>query len=367
VVVQLALTLALAQVSYMLLEQPIRRYRGSNRRPTFALGALATGGVAVAAVAVVPAALGEYWETDEATVSAAAIDVTGSLAPLQLATQPPAIQSTVPATTVPEPSTVTVTTDGQIPTVASTPTTSTTTTSTSTTTTEPALPALSRPVRIVVAGDSTANATAAGLVEWAAKNPDMAQVEVVGAPGCGFVTGGERRAGGFQPYPPPCDEWLSRVLPDSVTQLQPDVVMLMVTTWDVVDHKWDGGEELSPLDAEFARRIDTDYRAITDRLLASGAGSIAWIAPPVPNAWWTDDTTGQQDPARHAVVRGVIDEIAAQLPDQVGVIDLATWLDQNGLTDDHEVRPDGVHLDTVAAEDIAEQFLGERLIRIALA
>jgi peptidoglycan/LPS O-acetylase OafA/YrhL len=359
VVLQLALTLVLAQVSYVLLEQPIRRYRGSNRRPTFALGALATAGVAVAAVAVVPAALGEYWETDEATVAAAAIDVTGSLAPLQLTTQPPAVQSTVPATTVPVPSTTaqqTIADDGP----------TSTTTSTTTTTTEAPLPALSRPVRIVVAGDSTANATAAGLVEWAAKNPDMAQVEVVGAPGCGFVTGGERRVGGFQPYPPPCDDWLSRVLPNSVSQLKPDVVMLMVTTWDVVDHKWDGSEELSPLDAEFARRIDTDYRAITEQLLGSGAGSIAWIAPPVPNAWWTDDTTGQQDPARHAVVRGVMDEIASQLPDQVGVIDLAAWLEQNGLTDDHEVRPDGVHLDTVAAEDIADRFLGERLIRIAL-
>ena len=28
--------------------------------------------------------------------------------------------------------------------------------------------------------------------------------------------------------------------------------MLMVTTWDVVDHRWDDGDGLTPLDHEFA-------------------------------------------------------------------------------------------------------------------
>jgi hypothetical protein len=48
------------------------------------------------------------------------------------------------------------------------------------------------------------------------------------------------------------------------------------------------------------------------------------------------------------------------------VVDLAGWLDQAGLTDDRDIRPDGVHFDPDAAHTVAAQFLGERLVRIAL-
>ena len=254
VCVQLLITLTLAQVSYLLLEQPIRRYRGTSRRPTFAAGAIATATVAVIAVAVVPGALGNYWQADEATVAAAAIDVDdAALQPLQIDTQPPT--SIAPAT-VPPP------TSGP-PTTATTATTApaASTTSTTSTTTEAPLPVLSRPVRIVVAGDSTAEATSAGLIEWAAANPELAQVEVVSARGCGFVTGGERQEGGWKEWPPQCADWIERQLPDRVGELQPDVVMLMVTTWDVVDHRWDGSDRLTPLDAQFAQRGSTPTTA----------------------------------------------------------------------------------------------------------
>ena len=89
--------------------------------------------------------------------------------------------------------------------------------------------------------------------------------------------------------------------------------------------------------------------------------------PPIPNIWWGNQGTGQEDPARHAVLRSVIDGVATSHPGQVGVVDLRKWLDDAGLAGDHDVRPDGVHLDPDAAERIAEVFLGERLIRIALA
>jgi hypothetical protein len=93
---------------------------------------------------------------------------------------------------------------------------------------------------------------------------------------------------------------------------------------------------------------------------------VAWIAPPIPNVWWGSQGTGQEDPARHAVVRGVISDLAAGHPGQVSVIDLRGWLDAAGLADDHDVRPDGVHLEPGAAQRIAEDFLGESLIRTAL-
>ena len=189
---------------------------------------------------------------------------------------------------------------------------------------------------------------------------------MVGAPGCGFIPDGQRREGGFKPIPEGCTQYLERELPERVAELQPDVVMLMVTTWDMVDHMWDDGVERTPLDPEFRIRLQTDYEAITDELLGLGAGSVAWVKPPVPNILWADQGTGQEDPARHEVLGEVIDSIAAARPGEVGVVDLRAWLDDSGRADDHDVRPDGVHFEPTQAVAVATDFLGERLVRIAL-
>jgi peptidoglycan/LPS O-acetylase OafA/YrhL len=364
VLLQLGITLAVAQISYVLIEQPIRRKRDAPRRATLGIGGLVTAGLVVVAIVTVPGALGEYWQTDEATVAAAAIrDDETAQQPLRVETTTSSVVPSTTATTATAPAPAAGTVDIPRPTVAAT---STTTTTTTTTTTEPGLPALSRPVRIVVAGDSTANATASGLVAWAAANPDLAQVDVLAAPGCGFVGGGERLEGEWTSPPDNCDPWLAEELPGRVRTTDPDVVMLMVTTWDVLEHRWDGSDALTPLDPAFEARIVDGYRRLTDDLLAAGAGSVAWIEPPIPRIPWLEDGTGQEDPARHAVIRNVIRSLAAASPSQVGAIDLAGWLEQQGLADDGDVRPDGVHFDPAASLSIAEQFLGERLIRIAV-
>jgi hypothetical protein len=151
-----------------------------------------------------------------------------------------------------------------------------------------------------------------------------------------------------------------------VTATQPDVVMMMVTTWDLVDHRWDDGDGLTPLDPVFATNLADSYAAITDELLGLGASSVAWVAPPIPNVWWGDQGTGQADPARHVVLRSVIDGLATSHPGKVSVIDLRKWFEDTGLAGDHDTRPDGVHIEPGAALRIAEDFLGERLVRAAL-
>lgn len=365
VVVQLALTLAIAEISSRVLEQPIRRSRRSSRRTTLVTGVLATSAVAAVTLALVPAALGEYWQTDDATVAAAAIEVDGApLEPLGSAPMTMVSSTTTapPVTTAPTPPTMAPITQPSVATEVP----RTTTAATTTTTTEPPLPALSRPVRIIVAGDSTARATAAGLLEWAVEHPELAQVEVVGKPGCGFLRGGERREGGWKHAPAECDSWLDDELPARVAATKPDVVMMMVTTWDLVDHRWDDGDGLTPLDPAFARNLADAYGAVTDSLLGLGAGSIAWVAPPIPNVWWGNQGTGQEDPARHTVLRMVIDQVASAHPGQVSVVDLRGWLDASGLAGNHDVRPDGVHFEPGAALRIAEDFLGESLVRVAI-
>ncbi len=351
VAVQLLVTLGTAQASYTWFEQPLRRTRRVALPWTFAGGALATASVVVLAVTIVPEPLGEYWITDDATVAAAAIDPDAS--DVDLVAAPP-MTALVAPTSAPNSAPASSSSPTSVPT--SVPTTSST---------EAPLPTLARPVRIVVAGDSTARATGTGLLFWAAANPDLAQVEVVGAAGCGFLRGGERREGEFRPESEGCRFYLDEELPRRIAELQPDVVMMMVTSWDLVDRRWDG-VEYTPLDDEYEQRLLGDYARIQNELLDLGAGKVAWVKAPIPNVLWRDQGTGQEDPERHAVARRIMDGLAQVDPPRVDVVDLAAWMDQTGLAEDRDVRPDGVHFEPVASARIAADFLGEALVRVAV-
>ena len=353
--IRLAVTMAVSVASYRLLELPIRHAPKMRPRAAFVGSALATVTVFVAAMVMVPTGPGEYWEADRATVEAAAIEADDS--------------SFEPLSTIPDPEpdvtppvSAPVTPDTTMPIESSVPAEATTTVPS----TLPPLPPLSRPVRIIVAGDSTADATGSGVLSWAAANPGIAQAELVTAPGCGFLMGGERLVGGEVGPAEGCEDWIERFLYPAVEQAQPDVVMAMVTSWDLIDRRWDGDELLTPLDAEYADRLDSDYAALVDGLLAAGAEHVALIRHPIPDSWWLPFEEDYEDPARHEVIYGLYDDLATTDPGQVAVVGLDRHFTDAGIDRDQEVRPDGIHVTPEAAATIADQFLGDRLVRVAL-
>jgi peptidoglycan/LPS O-acetylase OafA/YrhL len=345
---RLVITLALAQFSYVAFEHPIRV--GARLRPRVTIGVAAGATVAVAAIAVVlvPTSDSSYWRSTTDVAAAAAI-VTSDEALVALQPARPARPTSQPS--LPTAAPVASTPDVPVPTLPS----------------EAASPALSRPVRVVVAGDSTAEATGAGLMAWAAANPDRAQVVVDAQPGCGFVRGGEVMVEEWRSVPRRCDDWLTATLPGAVGELQPDVVMLMTTSWDVLDHRWQTDEVLTPSDPEFRGRIETDVASITTRLLDAGAGSVAWVLEPVPNVFWWSSGQSQEDPERHGVLHDAMRRVAAGDPARVAVVDLVGWLVGRGLHTDREVRPDGVHWSVEGSTLIAADFLGEALVSVAVA
>ena len=121
--VRLAVTMAVSVLSYRAIELRVRHAQRLRPTTAFIGSALATATVFVAAMVLVPTGLGEYWETDDAIVSAAAIEVDdralAPLAPIASADPPavttePAVGSTVdpgepatldtdPPATTPEP------------------------------------------------------------------------------------------------------------------------------------------------------------------------------------------------------------------------------------------------------------------------
>ena len=358
---RLAVTMAVATVSYYAWEVPVRHAQRVRPTQTFVWAAGATVAVAVAALAV-PRGLGDYYVADEADVQAAAIDpVVGTLSPLVRVVA----TSTTTSTTLSAPtySGTSTTAMSAVAEKAAIPTPSTVPH-----TTGPSVPVSVsvRPVRVLFIGDSTAKAFGVGAVTWAAGNPDLAQVEVVGAPGCGFVMGGSRIIDGQPQSMEGCENWVDELIVPKVRSLQPDVVAVLVTAWDVYDRVWEGDEILTPLDDAYAKRIEWAYTDLVDNLLDEGAGSVALIRQPLPDVFWDPaEVRNEDDAARHQVMFDIYDRIADTHP-TVRVVALDRYFTVAGLDVDRAARPDGVHVAPSVSIEIAEQFLGDQLIGVAL-
>ncbi len=334
-------TLAIAIASYVVIEKPVRR--SDWFVPSRTLVTALAGTAVVAAMVLLVPSTAKFYGVDPDQAAAASID-TGSVAPL--VTAPPSTSvvasSVAPSTVAPS------------------------TTVTASTTTAALVPP--RPVRIVVVGDSTAEATGAGIVAWAAANPTLAQVQLVTGAGCGVVLGGYQNLGifGERDVDAACGPYVNDVVPSKIAALRPDLVMVLTTVWDVLDRSLTkDGPALSPTDPELEAAMLASLSTFTDAILDEGVPRVAWVQEPVPLPTPTATDDQQADPARHDVLHRVIADIAATRP-SVRVVDLASWVDASAWATDAAARPDSVHWTTDVATDIADEFLGQALLRAAL-
>jgi hypothetical protein len=218
----------------------------------------------------------------------------------------------------------------------------------------------------LVVGDSTAEATGTGLQAWADANPALATVALSVARGCGVMAEGEVWMGDrWVPVTRECNDWLRRSLGETARQFQPDIALVMSTSWDVLDRRWPGGDRLSPGDAAYADHLKLSMTVLTNGLLDAGVGKVVWVRHPVADPLWLGTTT-QADPARHEPIVAEMNALAAADPARVSVLDMAAWLDGAGWSTDHEVRPDGVHFAPAASTTMATDWLGPTLVAAAL-
>ncbi len=335
--VRVVVALALADVSLRLLEEPIRsRRRLTGRSGPISLAA-AMAAVAVLAVAVVPAG----------TSGSGASVVT--LPPVQ----PVATTVAAPPVTSPASSAVPGTSTGP---GSSVPATTATT-----------APAPTGPVRVLVAGDSTAVQLAQALLPYAADHPDEIAAGSAAFPGCGLSAADDGRVHLFtneQGRPDSLslagcvDQWQS--IPERVASgEQIDVVLVDIGAWDAVDIRLADGQVVSVADPVGKALIEDAYRAFVDSVETAGA-SVVWITPPDVDLQWDAVDSPVDDPARWVALRGIIDSLPVEQ------IDLPGWLAEQQLTGP-EGRPDGVHL----AEDVGVRFVetlvAPRLVEIGAA
>jgi hypothetical protein len=332
--VRILITLAVSIASYWLVERPIRRATWAGARTMLAAGAasLAVGSLMVA----VPVAAAKYWGVSAASQTRAAIPVGVAASPLQ--TRPTATSlapqaDVVGAAVVPPVST---------------------------------LPQLSRPVRILVVGDSTAEATGHGLIEWASAHPTVAQVSLAVSAGCGFVRGGTVASDGKVPFQHNCDLLLDNSLPRDLHDLQPDVVVMLVWARDQAPRRWGAAQtELTPHDPAYLMRLNHDYRAITNEVIATTSAKVIWIRPPAGNSYWANLQTPFTDESAHAIVENVMTQVVNESAGRAELLDLRSWMERDGIAFDHAARPDGLHLTTLAATDVATRWLGPQLVLAA--
>jgi peptidoglycan/LPS O-acetylase OafA/YrhL/lysophospholipase L1-like esterase len=359
---RIAVTVAVTIASYWIVEQPVRRATWAPPR-TLVAGTLASF-VTLAAIAAAPAAAGEYWTSHDADASRAAITPSGSLAPL-VAVHAPVTADEHPGPSVP-PTTVPATA-GDLPGPSVPATTVPATTDPAAT--PPATVAPSRPVRILVIGDSTAEAAGTGLTSWALDHPDLAQVSVLASGKCGMVRGGEVPGdGGDDSYQRTCEDLVANRLLPAVQQLQPDVVAIFVVARDSEAREWDPHEGvLTPTDPRYAARIEAAYRAVSALIVAgSPAATVVWVRPPTIDPYWKDTTGAYLDADGHAVVDSIAAELAAEDPAHAAVVDLRTWMESTGYATREDMRPDGIHFTPEAARQVAEEWLGPELVATAL-
>ena len=421
-VVVIAVTLGLAEVSFHVLEMPVRR--GTGWRGMSVLAAAAAAVVAVSAVAaaapspergIVERAEGAdelpAWHTehDEAGAAAPAMDpgpspalepeppdVAPTTAPAALSataeppdepsaepedlapatTSPPSDQPAPepsPAPSVPPETSVSPSGPTSEPSQEAPDSIDEATPGTTVPVTAPPQPETGFTVPIVtVLGDSVALYIAGGLRQWADANQTMAVVDrsriacsPVGGPGSRWT-----RARGHAEAEPARIGWDSDG-PCRDDDIEPGSTLVLVIDHGAVlfDHERPDGSWASILDEDLASDVADAYRRLVANAHASGARVAFTTAPrPLPLPGESSPRLPQAEPERARAYNALLSHLVAEFntvggSPTVELIDTAIELDTSGY-DGRYGRADGTHLGVERADIYAAEVLGPALLEL---
>ena len=303
--VRLAVTVGLAQLSWRLVEQPVRHRRVLHGRAArYALGAAVV--LVVCNLALVTARPPQP--------ALAFTDVRG--------------EAPIAATTTVAAPPAAVTTSTFVTPVVTTPPT---------------------PLKVMIVGDSIGLTLARGFLDVATGPPSL-RVFVDAEVGCSLATGGRRRALGYDDDDPAKCATRNEALTGNVVSFQPDVVVVLSCLWDVADRVLPGERRWrTPGDPRYDAFTTASLAATADAIGATGA-TIAWLSCPLldpdyhPDRYMGPPPYPVADPARVAHLNELVAATLADRPN-ARLLDLAGFLAARpGGELDRSRRPDGVHL-----------------------
>ncbi len=233
---------------------------------------------------------------------------------------------------------------------------------------QPATPAVGAPTRTrsagepvstLVLGDSVALTLARGMTSQGPR-AGVALTEAA-LLGCGVARGGPLRyVGQEQAEPPPCATWPTH-WSDAVDRQDPDVALVVVGRWEVVDRFWNGrwahlGEP--DFDQYIEAELDQAVAAASSRgaRVALASAPYYWRGERRDGGLWPED-----DPRRVDRLNELVRSVAGRHPDQVSFIDLGAKTAKDGgytrSLEGVQLRYDGVHFTPVGARWLAPWLL----------
>jgi peptidoglycan/LPS O-acetylase OafA/YrhL len=207
--------------------------------------------------------------------------------------------------------------------------------------------------RILLVGDSVAQTLGRGLERWGYDNG----VSVVNAGRyyCGIARGG-RLAMAMGNTANPCEDWPQR-WPGMLDRLRPDVVVVLTTIWDTSPRQRDdwGPDYIGVGDARFDQLVTTDWKAAVDVLGSRGA-RVVWLTSPCSAQPPIDHNLQYANQLYLASVRRSTPMVQVDLDSRV----CPDGKFSNQLGPVAEGRPDGMHFSDAGADWVAS-WLGPKL------
>lgn len=220
-------------------------------------------------------------------------------------------------------------------------------------------------------GDSTLLRTGWGLSIWGQDTGDLVIPGMAGGVGCSLARHGERRAGAGEVSAGPdhCGDW-AEVIPAEIAAIRDrygraDLAILQTSQWDTSDRRLPGDDAWrAPGDPVLDEYLESEFTELSDVLVDQGL-VVVWLTSPdldIGRSATPPPATRppEGDPARVDRLNEIIESVAAGRP-RVVVVDLAAYVNSLPEDQDHRLRPDGVHFETDTAEEVA-QWLGPRII-----
>ncbi len=345
-VLALALTFAVSAAAYVAFERPVLQRRWPLTAKPATSMQLASAGAALLALTASALIVANVRHVDD-TVRPLPIPVADALATGPLATaSSPSSAGSQPTGTPP-----TVSQPG-VPVPTSTTTT-----------------AAPRPLRVLVIGDSLMLEIGVVLERYAAAHPTELVVYSHTHLGCPIVRGGAARnaEGGTDRIDGECNTWAEPATeaaildgtlsyPTVVAQFVPDVVLGLVTPWDVTDRRLSGSNEWQHIgQPNYDALAAAEYRLATEALAAKGA-RVLWLLGPHLNR----PVVPQNDPVRIDRLNEIVSAAVADLA-QVSMVDFPAWLGPVGADREERLRDDGVHLSAAGLDEVVPWLVGDVL------
>jgi peptidoglycan/LPS O-acetylase OafA/YrhL len=210
-----------------------------------------------------------------------------------------------------------------------------------------------RPVkRIMIVGDSVALTLGRGIERWGAQNGVAVLND--GLNGCPLLVGADVR-GYWGVATRPADMCQSdRRWPTYLAEFKPDLVLALYGAWDVYDASFDRGKTwVSAGMPEFDRFYRGQVEGAAEQLGATGA-HVLWLTPPCfgANSGSLDPDAVWYDPQRVEVLARIEHEVAAE--NGMAITDIAH---DGGCPVDFGTRPDGVHYSDSGADETTDRLV----------